>query len=71
MAIFAKDIVMQIIIKDLGDLGINLKILYLKNLYSSWDNTKEVLEKNGSLYTKDEKVYLNQLNLVMIAIELL
>ena len=60
MAIFAKDIVMQIIIKDLGDLGINFQnFVSEKSLYGSWDKTKEVLEKNGSLYTKDEKVYLN------------
>ena len=60
MAIFAKDIVMQIIIKDLSDLGINFQnFVSEKSLYSSWENTKSVLEKNGSLYTKDEKVYLN------------
>ena len=60
MAIFAKDIVMQIIIKDLGDLGINFQnFVSEKSLYSSWENTKSVLEKNGSLYAKDEKVYLN------------
>ncbi len=60
MAIFAKDIVMQIIIKDLGDLGINFQnFVSEKSLYGSWDDTKAVLEKNGSLYTKDEKVYLN------------
>lgn len=60
MAIFAKDIVMQIIIKDLGDLGINFQnFVSEKSLYSSWENTKNVLEKNGSLYTKDEKVYLS------------
>ena len=60
MAIFAKDIIMQIIIKDLGDLGINFQnFVSEKSLYNSWDKTKEVLEKNGSLYTKDEKVYLN------------
>ena len=60
MAIFAKDIVMQIIIKDLADLGINFQnFVSEKSLYSSWDGTKDVLEKNGSLYTKDEKVYLN------------
>ena len=60
MAIFAKDIVMQIIIKDLSDLGINFQnFVSEKSLYSSWDGTKDVLEKNGSLYTKDEKIYLN------------
>ncbi|GAB1466276.1 arginine--tRNA ligase [Aliarcobacter cryaerophilus] len=62
MAIFAKDIVMQIIIKDLGDLGINFQnFVSEKSLYSSWENTKNVLEKNGSLYTKDEKVYLSSI----------
>jgi len=60
MAIFAKDIVMQIIIKDLGDLGITFQnFISEKALYSSWNSTKAVLETNGSLYTKDEKVYLN------------
>lgn len=60
MAIFAKDIVMEIIIKDLGDLGITFQnFVSEKSLYSSWENTKSVLEKNGSLYTKDEKVYLS------------
>ncbi|WP_066166307.1 arginine--tRNA ligase [Aliarcobacter cryaerophilus] len=60
MAIFAKDIVMKIIIKDLGDLGINFQnFVSEKSLYNSWENTKNVLEKNGSLYTKDEKVYLS------------
>lgn len=60
MAIFAKDIVMEIIIKDLSDLGISFQnFVSEKSLYSSWDNTKSILEKNGSLYTKDEKVYLS------------
>lgn len=59
MAIFAKDIVMQIIVKDLKDLGIEFEnFVSEKSLYSFWDDTKSVLEKNGSLYTKDEKVYL-------------
>lgn len=59
MAIFAKDIVMQIIIKDLNDLGINFQnFVSEKSLYSSWDETKNVLEKNGSLYSRDEKIYL-------------
>ncbi|QKF72423.1 arginyl-tRNA synthetase [Aliarcobacter faecis] len=59
MAIFAKDIVMQIIIKDLGDLGISFEnFVSEKSLYSSWNSTKEVLEKNGSLYAKEDKIYL-------------
>lgn len=59
MAIFAKDIVMQIIIKDLADLGINFEnFVSEKSLYSSWDNTQEILNKNDALYKKDEKIYL-------------
>ncbi|AXK48170.1 arginine--tRNA ligase [Aliarcobacter trophiarum LMG 25534] len=59
MAIFAKDIVMEIIIKDLNDLGINFQnFVSEKSLYGSWDSTKTVLEENGSLYTKDDKTYL-------------
>ena len=59
IAFFSKDLVMEIIIKDLKDLGITFdNFVSEKSLYSSWDTTKEVLEKNGSLYSKDEKIYL-------------
>lgn len=59
VAFFAKDLVMDIIIKDLGDLGIEFdNFVSEKSLYTSWDKTKAVLENNGSLYEKDEKVYL-------------
>ncbi len=59
IAFFSKDLVMEIIIKDLKDLGITFdNFVSEKSLYSSWENTKEVLEKNGSLYEKDEKIYL-------------
>lgn len=59
IALFAKDIVMQIIIKDLGDLGISFdNFVSEKSLYTAWDETKSVLEKNGSLYDKDDKTYL-------------
>lgn len=59
IAFFAKDIVMDIIIKDLGDLGISFdNFVSEKSLYSSWDETKSVLEKNGSLYEKNERIYL-------------
>jgi hypothetical protein len=38
MAVFAKDIVIQIIIKDLSDLGISFQnFVSEKSLYSSWD----------------------------------
>ena len=59
IAFFSKDLVMEIIIKDLKDLGIEFdNFVSEKSLYSFWDSTKEVLEKNGSLYAKDDKVYL-------------
>lgn len=59
IAFFAKDLVMDIIIKDLGNLGISFdNFVSEKSLYSSWESTKEVLEKNGSLYKKDDKIYL-------------
>lgn len=59
IAFFAKDLVMEIIIKDLKDLGIEFdNFVSEKSLYSFWDSTKEVLEKNGSLYPKDDKIYL-------------
>ena len=59
IALFAKDLVMDIIIKDLKDLGIEFdNFVSEKSLYSKWDNTKEVLEKNGSLYNKSDKIYL-------------
>jgi len=59
LALFTKDIVMQIITKDLKNLGILFEnFVSEKSLYSSWDKTKEILEKNGFLYTKDDKIYL-------------
>jgi arginyl-tRNA synthetase len=59
IAFFAKDLVMDIIVKDLKDLGIEFdNFVSEKSLYPSWDKTKEVLEESGSLYEKDEKIYL-------------
>ncbi len=59
IAFFAKDLVMEIIVKDLKDLGVEFdNFVSEKSLYSSWDETKEVLLKNGSLYEKEDKVYL-------------
>ena len=59
IALFAKDLVMDIIVKDLKDLGIEFdNFVSEKSLYSEWDKTKEVLEKNGSLYEKSDKIYL-------------
>ncbi len=59
MADFAKDIVMDIIRQSLADIGIEFdNFVSEASLYSSWDETKEVLESNGSLYSKDDKIYL-------------
>lgn len=59
MADFAKDIVMDIVRDSLSDIGITFDNFVSESaLYSSWDETKAVLENNGSLYTKENKVYL-------------
>jgi len=59
MAFFAKDEVLKIIVSDLDDIGIKFDNFISENsLYSSWDKTKKVLEDNGSLYEKEDKVFL-------------
>ncbi|MCJ8325956.1 MAG: arginine--tRNA ligase [Campylobacterales bacterium] len=59
IANIAKDHVLVIIKKDLKDLGIEFDTFVNESdLYSSWDKTRSVLEDNGSLYTKDKKVFL-------------
>lgn len=59
LALFAKDKVLTIIKNDLEDIGIEFdSFVSEKSLYSSWDETKKVLEDNGSLYTKDEKIWI-------------
>lgn len=59
IALLGKDFVMNLIIKDLKDLGIEFdNFVSEKSLYSSWNETKRVLEENGSLYDKDDKTYL-------------
>ena len=64
LAIFAKDEVMKIIISDLKDLGVEFDTFVSeKSLYDSWESTKKVLEDNGSLYTKDEKVWIKSTQL--------
>jgi arginyl-tRNA synthetase len=64
LALFAKDEVMQIIVDDLKDLGVIFDTFVSeKSLYGNWEPTKKVLEDNGSLYTKDEKVYLRSTEL--------
>ncbi len=59
LAFYAKDKVLDIIKKDMKDIGIEFdNYVSEKSLYSSWETTKNVLEKNGSLYTKDDKVWI-------------
>ncbi|GGD31193.1 arginine--tRNA ligase [Malaciobacter pacificus] len=59
IAFFAKDIVMDIIVKDLKDLGVEFdNFVSEKSLYDKWDEIRTILEENGSLYEKDDKVYL-------------
>jgi len=59
MANFAKDIVLEIIVSDLKDIGIEFdNFVSEASLYDSWEDTKSLLEKNGSLYEKDNKLFL-------------
>lgn len=59
LALYAKDEVLEIIKKDMADLGIVFdNYVSEKSLYVNWDKTREILENNGSLYTKDEKVWI-------------
>ncbi len=59
LALFAKDEVMNIIISDLGDLGVVFDTFVSeKSLYKDWEETKRSLEANNSLYDKDEKTFL-------------
>ncbi len=59
LALYAKEKVLDIIKKDMADLGIVFdNYVSEKSLYVNWEKTKEVLEQNGSLYTKDEKVWI-------------
>lgn len=56
---FSKNKVMEIIKKDLADIGVKFDLFVSeKSLYNEWNNTKELLEANGSLYEKDERTWL-------------
>lgn len=64
LALFAKDEVMKIIISDLKDLGVTFdNFVSEKSLYRSWEETKKVLEDNGSLYEKDKKIWIKSTKL--------
>ncbi len=57
LALWAKDKVMEIIVKDLGDLNIFFNtFVYESSLYDDWER---VLEKMGDgVYEKDEKMWI-------------
>ena len=62
IAFFAKDLVLDIIIKDLKDLKIEFdNFVSEKSLYSSWAKIKKILEKNDYLFEKDNKIYLKSI----------
>jgi arginyl-tRNA synthetase len=59
LALFAKDEVLKIIKKDMLDLGVSFdNYVSEKSLYSSWEETKKVLESSGSMYNKDGKDFI-------------
>jgi arginyl-tRNA synthetase len=59
LAIFAKDEVLEIIKKDMLDLGVSFdSYVSEKSLYVNWESTKAVLESNGSMYNKDGKDFI-------------
>lgn len=59
LALFAKDEVLCLIKNDLLKLGIEFEnFVSEKSLYNNWENTRAVLENNGYLYSKDEKVWI-------------
>lgn len=64
LAQFAKDEVLDLIKNDLFKIGIEFEnFISEKSLYTNWESTKSNLEKNGSLYTKDEKVWIKSTDL--------
>ena len=59
LALFAKDEVLEIIKKDMADLGVTFdNYVSEKSLYINWQDTKTVLESNGSMYNKDGKDFI-------------
>lgn len=59
LALFAKDEVMALIKSDLLDLGVEFDTYVSeKSLYVDWDDTKAILEQNGSIYNKDGKDFI-------------
>ncbi|MEA3512461.1 MAG: arginine--tRNA ligase [Campylobacterota bacterium] len=59
LAQFAKDEILALIKSDLSDLGVEFdSFVSEKSLYKNWDETKAVLEANGSIYNKDGKDFI-------------
>jgi len=59
LAEFAKDEVLALIKSDMSDLGVEFdSFVSEKSLYKNWDETKAVLEANGSIYNKDGKDFI-------------
>ena len=59
LALFAKDEVLALIKSDMMDLGVEFdNYVSEKSLYVNWDETKAVLESNGSIYNKDGKDFI-------------
>lgn len=59
LAQFAKDEVLALIKNDLLKLGIEFEnFVSEKSLYDNWESTRNVLENNGYLYTKEDKVWI-------------
>ena len=59
LAHFAKDEVLALIKSDMSDLGVEFdNYVSEKSLYVNWDETKSVLESNGSIYNKDGKDFI-------------
>ena len=50
---------MELIKQDLLDIGVSFdNFVSEKSLYNKWDETKEILTKNNSLYEQDSRVWL-------------
>ena len=59
LADWAKDKMMELIKKDLKEVGIEFNsFVSEKELYKEWPKVMEILEEKGALYYKDQKVWL-------------
>lgn len=59
LAFFAKDKILTLIKSDMSDLGVEFdSYVSEKSLYGAWDETKSLLESNGSMYNKEGKDFI-------------